>query len=126
MTLTEFLLARIAEDEAPTWTLVPYQCKPGCCAPVGWVGSKCRFCDPAPVYGGTVAAITQLAQEHAEDVHEWSRRLAECEAKRRIVERCGPIADDPTLPSTHLARHVLQDLAVVYTGHPDYDEAWRL
>jgi hypothetical protein len=87
MTLTEFLLARIAEDEEPTFELVPYECDPGCCAPAGWVGHRCLICETPAEYGGTVAAITDVACEHEERVHRRSRALAECEAKRRIVER---------------------------------------
>jgi hypothetical protein len=79
MNLTEFLLARIAEDEG----------SPPTC----------------------------------------SRVLADCEAKRRIVERhrskpdtggwyCAGCGDDWPCED-------LRDLASVYADHPDYDEAWR-
>lgn len=121
MNLTEFLLARITEDEA-----------------VARRGSRhnarevyandnygCLLVDPARV-------------------------LAECEAKRRIVERCRPFVavvwresdrllasafDEthmPTLahsapiwPNEH-AEATLRDLALPYSDHPDYDEAWRV
>ena len=87
MTLTEFLLARIAEDERR----------------VGFVrgfipdeGDQGEYINPARV-------------------------LAECEAKRRIVEHCD---------FDHLARspgdpYVLRLLALPYADHPDYREEWR-
>lgn len=86
MTLTEFLLARIAEDEGMLW----------------------RF-------------------------SEWSkaRVLAECEAKRRIVEDCEEYAaDHRTAPSDfargrrHAALLAATRLAAVYADHPDYDQGW--
>lgn len=52
--------------------------------------------------------------------------LADLAAKRRIVEYVGPIAADPTLPSTHLAQHVLADLAAVFADHPDFRPEWKL
>src|SRR3954453_16025846 len=72
-TLSDFLLARVAEDEAPTFELVPYKCDPGCCAPAGWVGHRCLICGTPAEYGGAVAAITDIAREHEERVHRRSR-----------------------------------------------------
>jgi hypothetical protein len=86
MEIEEFLRACFAEDRAPTWTLVPYDCPPGCCAPEGWMGAQCRYCDPAPVYGGTLEAMTRSAEEHAEAIHQRSHVIAECDAKLLIVE----------------------------------------
>ncbi len=126
MTPTEFLLARIAEDEAQTWQLTPYDCPPGCCAPAGWVGHSCTICDEGTSYGGTVAAITEIAIEHAERVHRRTRVLAECEAKRRIVEihkswqayRAHFDTEPPTSP-------MIAALVSVYADHADYRAEWR-
>ena len=125
MTLTDFLLARIAEDEAPTWKLIPYACPPGCCAPEGWVGHRCLICDEES-YGGTVEAITEIAEEHAEKVHRRARVLAECEAKRAVVGLhpemlgwCQGCAHESYPCRTLLA------LALPYADHPDYREEWR-
>jgi len=104
-TLTEFLLARIARDE-----------------------DEARHARPHS--GGSV---------YANDVHgrllvQPARVLAECEAKRRIVEShrwdeewengvrfasdCEDCWQSPPC-------RTLRALAAVYADHPDYDEAWR-
>lgn len=112
MTITEFLLARIAEDEE--------------------------------AWSGGIDLATRP------DFAKMSRHmLAECEAKRRIVESCRPryaifyreseyllasafdqetmkveSASGPIWPND-LAENVLRALALPYVDHPDYDEAWR-
>ena len=74
-TLTEFLLARIAEDE--------------------------EMVEPVMI------------------VHP-DRFLAECVAKRRIVESL-----ESAKVRERVALHrVMRHLAAVYADHPDYDEAW--
>ena len=122
MTLTEFLLARIAEDEA---------------------AAHKEDAD----YANTTLLPTYDSEHQARRNTE--RVLVECEAKRRIVERCRPLVavvwresdrllasafDEmhmPTLahsapiwPNGH-AEATLRDLALPYSDHPDYDEAWR-
>jgi hypothetical protein len=132
MTLTEFLLARIAEDEAVArqtnphrydeiddwdaqtdaedrWGRQPHgqQC--------GWglgegLSDKCKCGYPARV-------------------------LVECEAKRRIVdyrEQCERDRDEAPREARDLfaARLLafdatLRALALPYAGHPGYDEKWR-
>ena len=93
--LTDFLLARIAEDEA-------------------WAESE-TFPQPFRF--------------------EAARVLAECEAKRRIVDRCerdmvaeGESASgyDIIAHTDALARDTLEFLALPYADHPDYREEWRL
>ncbi|WP_163168116.1 DUF6221 family protein [Arthrobacter sp. Alg241-R88] len=54
---------------------------------------------------------------------EPERALAECEAKRRIVERCSAV--DYAMPSTHLAHGILGELALPYADHPDFKDEWR-
>lgn len=128
MNLTEFLLARIAEDEAPTWELVPYRCKPGCCAPAGWVGHRCLICGTEE-FGGTVDAITETATEHDERIHHRSRVLAECDAKRRIVGLHTDQHDDAGDPLSYDYPYVgcttLRLLALPYANHGAYRQEWR-
>ncbi len=90
MTLTAFLLARIAEDKQ-RWTLAAMRT------------------------GGS--ALLKLAE----------RMLAECDAKRRIVELEPPATGDGGFPEGYWEAHqlVLRLLALPYAGHPDYEEAWR-
>jgi ribosomal 50S subunit-associated protein YjgA (DUF615 family) len=88
-TLTEFLLARIAEDEE-------------------------------------VARYSETR----------TRSMAECEAKRRIVDLAARMirdANNATTDKGRIERHlnvvsataILHALAALYAGHPDYDETWR-
>jgi hypothetical protein len=124
MKLTEFLLARIAEDEAAA------------IAARGW----------------------QTGSRHKGQPLDWSihmdrwspdRVLAECEAKRRIIE-AHPLTHDvvavhsgetPGVACANCAalgrseKDIVEDLgpcdtllalASIYSDHPDFDEAWRL
>jgi hypothetical protein len=52
------------------------------------------------------------------------RMLAECEAKRRIVEDCVEF-DDESTSGAALGHRVLRSLAQVHADHPDYREEWR-
>ena len=110
MTLTDFLLARIAEDEA-----VARQAEADSAAAGGDPSILGEYYDPARV-------------------------LAECEAKRRIVEMhhstpapgvdrdgfdlggywCNECDDGISWPCP-----TLRALAAVYAGHPDYRDEWR-
>lgn len=88
VTLTEFLLARIAEDE-------------------------------------------EFARGHLTiDLDFWPHRmLAECAAKRRIVEACSALEDkvlDNNLWFIDQHDAILCALAAVYADHPDYDPTWAL
>jgi hypothetical protein len=84
MTLTEFLLARIAEDEAVAREVAR--------GPRGW--------------GKTTAR----------------RRIADCEAKRRIIAR---LCDVEWTGSRAVRDVVLAELAVPYADHPDYRPEWK-
>jgi hypothetical protein len=120
--IVEFLLARIAEDEQAA-----RDGEAGC----GHVG-YCDFCDGAE-------ALARFQERFTAD-----RVLAECEAKRRIVDRhCrwqGPLANvyrdacygcstegDMDTPRTDPIDECpeLRDLAAIYDFHEDYDESWR-
>ncbi|MFF2621228.1 DUF6221 family protein [Oerskovia jenensis] len=109
MRLTEFLLARIAEDEAA-----------------------------AREEDADYAATTLLPTYDSEHQARWNteRVLAECEAKRRIVElhfendpgpdaECGACGDIGGYYSQVWPCPTIKALAAVYADHPDYDEAWR-
>ena len=85
-TLTEFLLARIAEMEGASDLLVDGE--------VEWIGGR-------------------IINPHA-------MLLADCEAKRRIVDLC-----DQYEHGRGRMWEILTSLAAVYSDHPDYDEAWR-
>lgn len=98
MTLTEFLLARIAEDEAVARS-------------------------------ASEAEITTVSHEH---IARWNppRVLAECEAKRRIIQiaeqgcECQASATAVGNPFWDIA--TLHALAMPYADHPDYQQEWAL
>lgn len=95
MTLVDFLLARIADDEA--------EVQGHCFDYTVWdTGvSVCRHASHVSGY----TAICFKARAH-------KRTVAECTAKRKIVER------------PHSPVGVLRILAEIYSDHPDYDQTW--
>lgn len=134
LTLTDFLLARIAEDEEgakfhrnDAW----------------FIEDKSTWGDtqnPELVGGGKLLA--RFDQEHGalaiHHVVRWNpaRVLAACEAKRRIVELAMPVAIagppewTPESSADERGRmeaveQILLDLAAVYADHPDYRDEWR-
>lgn len=99
MTLTEFLLARIADD-------------------VKWArGRRDEDFRKHRVSGRR----PHLAPDDAERV------LTQCAAYRAIVEAMRPIAEDPTEHDgwVALAEDTLRALASIYASHPDYREEWK-
>lgn len=93
MTLIDFLLARIADDEKQA------------------VGP----CD---------CAIEGLPLEHGYSCPV--RVLAECDAKRRIVDEC--VRGSQGWPARDLQigyEDILMYLALPYAGHPDYRSEWN-
>lgn len=100
-TLTDFLLARIAEDEAEAR-------KAGSFTP--WDRTFER-----DNYGHLLV--------------QPARVLAECEAKRRIVDLCEDNLRDLSAGGTgrrQFSSYALQILALPYADHPDFREEWRL
>ncbi len=96
VTLTEFLLARIAEDES----------------------EQSRWLDYEPIGADRAVGIDECMQVTAE--RNWfTRRVnAECEAKRRVI------AFARHLPSVY-GWSVLEPMALPYIDHPDWREEWR-
>lgn len=102
MNITDFLLARIEEDEADA-----------------------RQEDED--YTHTTLLPTYDSQHQA----RWNteRVLAECAAKREVVENLAMVKlEQPTLRELRgpLADVTLRQLAAVYRGHPDYQQEWAL
>ena len=106
--LADFLIARIAEDEAVAKGVA----------------------DPAYSDEPFELRFESFESDHtrgdAEHVQRWhpSRVLAECVAKRRIVEECRKWLDDGEGGET-VATEVLLQLGTVQADHPDYREEWR-
>lgn len=128
MTLTEFLLARIAEDEEAARAA----------SPGGW-----SYPGIDSVAGGTLydktRRIVDVVYENPHDNdgrivrrllvpeadangnhiarHDPARVLAECKAKRQLVDGFDSWGSD--------AQWTLRTLALPYADHPDYRDEWR-
>lgn len=112
--LVEFLLARIGEDEesarqAGSGEWESWSHRAGGVDLRDLVENRKRF-----------AEVPSDRDEHIAR-HSPARVLAECVAKRRIVEHVEP---DPLTLSPG-DDYVLRLLAQVYADHPDYREEWR-
>lgn len=134
-TLADFLLARIAEDEADARLAV--ECFEGAGSP-SWSLSA----DGEDVVNGIPTGVAELwgPREVGQHIARWDppRVLADCEAKRRIVELLGgydegvynalydgPGSDCYDVVQTAAVR-TLFAMALPYADHPDYREEWNL
>jgi hypothetical protein len=127
MTLTEFLLARIAEDEVAAQVANDHDRWA-----VGDDDNGDTFVVETDVTGlnWRVALVASASVAEHMALHDPLRVLAECEAKRQIIvwhqqynptgcggeENHGREDQCPTL----------QALALPYASHPDYREEWQL
>jgi hypothetical protein len=119
MTLTEFLLARIAEDKNAAregTTEAQYSGSYGDTAADEVIGMAYN------------EGVAEAGMKHFE---RWmpARVLAECEAKRRIIKLL-PWLDNASggiVPALKYspAQTVLRQMALPYADHPDYREEWR-
>lgn len=144
--LPEFLLARIAEDEAAArWGVSPKVF-------AGWTPTETHKHDdaadvPTPDYGSddedAMATRNPVVMEVEPDRnlrdprwlpervehvrrHDPARVLAECEAKRRIVGLHPEILGGcQECANEHFPCRTLRVLATVYADHPDYRDGWR-
>ena len=130
MTIVEFLSARIAEDEA--------------------TDPACGRLENVEHHEVDCLELTAIVRSDAKCDCEGPRRwLAECQAKRAIVDMHKPttledlwgaaradlakrlVCDYDSSPDSHLGDTAewpcttLRHLAAVYADHPDYQEEWR-
>jgi hypothetical protein len=150
--LSTWLLEQIAEDEADAKDSLPGPWRvtewPSAQASGRWVVTS-RY-DPKFVaefldYGDDRRMAHHVAR------HDPTRVLAECDAKRRIIERHQPVkqwfghepnrrvigvvcstcivADEPAQDCYHVEADwpcvEIRDLAAVFADHPGYREEWR-
>lgn len=127
MTLTQFLLARIAEDEA-----IANETRPD------------EYIDPEMATDSRDSSAIWCADARvpAFVAITSGRVLAECAVKREIIKSGGlaPDAVDRWLGHSHewplkdqldvpqrviIYALVLSNLALPYSDHPDYEETWR-
>jgi hypothetical protein len=106
MTITEFLEARIVEDEARALTANAWASHGG---PTQWIGQ--------PGDG----LVVRLG-DGGPHIAAWSptRVLAECAAKRAIITQ----VSDVQWGGYAVRDVILGHLAAVYADHPDYDPDW--
>ncbi len=133
ITTTQFLLARIAEDEAVargSSAVGPWRYDPTKVNSVD--GGEAVFAGPRGAMGITIAstgpADDPQSMRDARHIarHDPARVLAECEAKRRIVELIRRDNGDWCSPDRlGLGEMVLETLALPYADHPDYRDEWR-
>ncbi len=127
LTLTDFLLARIAEDEAVARLAADTE------GAEKWATLPPGELPNVDAHMGTLPHIAR---------HDPARVLAECEAKRRIVELhdvdcyvgTGPDGDDEyfcegcrtsTIDPADIQCPTLRALTLSYADHPDYRDEWR-
>lgn len=111
MTIVEFLLARIDEDEAPAMLARREE-------------HLMRRDDPQ--------LRAERADGYAQVLISSGRVLAECQAKRAIIAEHGgrpPFHVDPCdahdVDMRTIPCDTLRHLAAVYADHPDYRDEWR-
>jgi hypothetical protein len=123
MTLTEFLLARIAEDETVARaTLASFD-------PLDWSGDgwEDAWHMQGPVDGPS---------GYGSLVVDPQRVLAQCQAIRAAIEAAwgdhlriegewGMCKGQEELEAANDYPDVVAALGSIYAGHPDYDETWR-
>lgn len=118
MSIKEFLLARIAEDEAVAQA-----------AEISMHGE--RHTERWDYTSHVLGAERDSTEAQDMFIREFwpARVLAECAAKRAIVEHCRTLEakvfnDDLWNVDEH--DDILQSLAAVYSDHPDYRSEWSM
>ena len=137
MTLTEFLLARIAEDEAVARAAIERDGDHWATESLGHDGSRIngtvdkgnpRAYSGSPELWDDEGALG-MHDETAAHIVRWdpARVLRECAAKRAIVEAM--VEHDAATgeePAYYWVPPVLGIFASVDANHPDYDEDWQV
>lgn len=145
LTITDFLLARIAEDEQVAAAASPSPWQFGGIDSVGGGGiydqsrviANVAYEQPSS-HDGTIVRHLLAPEADANGAHivrfDPARALAECKAKRAIVELAGEATgldmavDNDRLVGVrdwpYVGDLILAHLAAVYASHPDYDPAW--
>jgi hypothetical protein len=121
--LAEWLLARIADDEATARAAVNF-------GPSWWQGDSARH--PGRIEDSAEVVVYDEGRPTCEQGshiarHDPARVLAECAAQRAIVERCVRIRDDhysDDFTADALAEFVLGQLASVHADQPGYRQEW--
>lgn len=91
MSITDFLLARVAEDAERVDNIPDWYCTDSARGD-GWGsrGSECDLCEQY-MFDGDEASTKEAWRDHMENRHDRTRVLAECAAKRSLIEIHAPI-----------------------------------
>lgn len=120
MDITEFLEARITEDEA----------RANACTAEGYdLNWRMEGTSVYPLYQMTDGSPNDgnwITEEHAAFIttNDPIRVLAECAAKREIIEGIIPERDPHSGKPDYDPLWIIRALAAVYTDHPDYQQEW--
>jgi hypothetical protein len=116
-TLTDFLLARIAEDEQAALAASPGPWH------LNAESTEVIAVDDIQVAEAFALSSPQLraTAEHISR-HDPARVLAECDAKRQIIQ--WQDLEGGGFPRGFVD-YMLRQLALPHAGHPDYDQRWR-
>jgi len=131
-TLTEFLLARIAEDEA----IAENALHPDAVQPGSWITehhnseyhSEPNRAHIAEDHSGHYWSVAhEIFIPIAEHIarHDPARTLNECKAKKHIIDLLTNASATNWDQLASANQNVLRQLAMSYTDDPDYEEAWR-
>jgi hypothetical protein len=125
MSIVDFITARIAEDEARARDLKDWRAAEATVD--DWIAAHFAEDGEFDVKHEAKTFTSLLAHVGYPD-----RVLAECEAKRRIVEALSAdplhenFSDDAGYEGWDLARErLLPLLALPYADHPDYQQEWK-
>ncbi len=121
MDLPDFLLARIAEDEAYAKVKLRLEGEPSTTSPdggdlAGFLQRLIEMCGEDPETQRMMAHVEAGMRSPTDPM----RVLADCDAKRQMVQRLtGPGNDGSAVRDVGLGL-----LALPYAAHPDYRQAW--
>lgn len=133
LTIADFLLERIAEDEqvATAASPSPWQSSGVDSVGGGNIYDQSRVIanvvyEQPSSHDGTIVRHLLAPEADANGAHisrfDPARVLAECKAKREIVEECErSMLNDG---DSRTAEWIAGRLAAVYASHPDYNPAW--
>lgn len=117
ITLTEFLLARLDEDERAARVAGALQLDPE----EGWGAEGAHAVTPH------IGVIHENEARQHIVRHNPARVLAEIEVKRTMIHHLNAIDQDATWPiqARNLAQYTLKLLALPHAVHVDYRQEWK-
>lgn len=119
LSVNDFLLARIAEDERDSWEIHDRYCD--CVQPTPY---PCDCNHPARVLADCAAKRRIVALHYVGDPDQWDPAQHACRLCQ-WDEDCDSPKHDHQHGAGRFPCETLRLLAFPYAGHPDYNEDWR-